>query len=120
MPGVAREARGFDRGVAGVLATVGGAGIGDDYADFFFREMEGVAEFFTDSEGALRSGPDGDAAIFPFGDCSTRLERDKGYSAMADANCPRSLSTMETRTLSVPKSTPATMAMVLTSRARSI
>ena len=37
--------------------------------------------------------------------------RCSGYSATAEPSRPRSLSTIETRTLSVPKSTPATMAM---------
>src|SRR6266704_353063 len=41
---------------------------------------------------------------------SSRL-RWRGYSAMAEASRPRSLSTMETRTLNVPKSTPATTAI---------
>ena len=35
--------------------------------------------------------------------------RCSGYSAMPEPSRPRSLSKMETRTLSVPKSTPATM-----------
>src|SRR5437016_8230475 len=41
---------------------------------------------------------------------SSRL-RCRGYSATAEASKPRSLSTSETRTLKVPKSTPATTAM---------
>src|SRR5581483_593326 len=41
---------------------------------------------------------------------SSRL-RWRGYSAIADPIMPRSLSTMETRTLRVPKSTPATIAI---------
>ena len=40
MAGVASEARGFDRGVARVFAAVCGAGVGNDHADFFFRQME--------------------------------------------------------------------------------
>src|SRR5207245_2262157 len=41
---------------------------------------------------------------------SSRL-RCRGYSATAEASKPRSLSTSETRTLKVPKSTPATTAI---------
>src|SRR6266436_536119 len=41
---------------------------------------------------------------------SSRL-RCRGYSARAESSNPRSLSTMETRTLRVPKSTPATIAI---------
>ena len=41
---------------------------------------------------------------------SSRL-RWSGYSASAEASSPRLLSTRETRTLRVPKSTPATMAI---------
>ena len=56
------------------------------------------------------------AAIWSPCDCvaysgSSRL-RCKEYSAMAEPIRPRSLSTNETRTLNVPKSTPATMLIV--------
>ena len=43
---------------------------------------------------------------------SSRL-RWRGYSETAEPITPFSLSTIETRTLSVPKSTPATMAMLV-------
>ncbi len=75
MAGVASEARGFDRRVARVLAAVRGAGVWNDDADFFFREMKCVGEFLADAERPLRTGPDGDAAVFPLGDRGARLER---------------------------------------------
>src|ERR1700732_5501536 len=41
----AGEARGFYRGVTGVLATVGGAGVGDDYADGDFGSVKRGGQF---------------------------------------------------------------------------
>src|SRR6266478_2677366 len=74
----AGEARGFDGGVAGVLASVGGAGVGDDDADIVFGNAESVGEFAADAEGALRTGPDGERFAGPFGEGGARLERGVG------------------------------------------
>src|SRR5713226_9447246 len=65
----------FDRGVAGVLAAVGGAGVGDDDADIAFGNAESVGELAADAEGALRASPDGELLAGPFSEGGARLER---------------------------------------------
>src|SRR6266498_1381013 len=40
LAGAARETRGLDRVLAGVLATVSGTGVGDNNANFVFRDVE--------------------------------------------------------------------------------
>ena len=69
-----REASGFDGSVAGVLAAVGRARVGNDNANAALGNVKSVGDFGADSEGALRAGPDSHVAA-PQGDCGARLER---------------------------------------------
>ena len=69
------QTRRFDRRVAGVLAAVGGAGVGDEDADVLARDAEGRGELLAHGEGALRAGPDRELVAVPFGDRGARLER---------------------------------------------
>ena len=78
----AGDACGFEGGVAGVFAAVGGAGVWNDDADGAIWKMKCAGQFVANTEGALRAGPDGEfvAAIFfgPFGESGARFERSMG------------------------------------------
>src|SRR5262249_9534193 len=65
--GGASEARGLERGIAGVLATVCGASVRNDHTDGAFRHVKRSREVVADGEWALRTGPDGELVAGPLG-----------------------------------------------------
>src|SRR5690606_28347205 len=58
----------LDRRLAGVLAAIAAAGVGDDYADLAIREAKCIGQLLADSERPLGAGPDGQAVAVPLGD----------------------------------------------------
>src|SRR5260370_34342140 len=71
--GGAGKARGFDGGVAGVLATIGRAGVGHDGQNVALGNAQSVGEFAANAEGSLRASPDGEFIAGPFGDGGSGL-----------------------------------------------
>src|SRR6185369_17008516 len=76
------ESRRFNCGLAGVLAAIPGAGVGDDDANAIFRNSKRLGEFAANAERPLCSRPHGELALLPLRHRSARLERrmsDVGY-----------------------------------------
>src|SRR5229473_2142975 len=71
----AGQASGFQRGLAGVLSSIGGTGVRHDHANAAFGNMEYGSEVVTDGKGPLRSRPNRQFPIGPFGNSGTRFER---------------------------------------------
>ena len=75
LAGRLRQPRRLDGRVAGVLAAVGGAGVGDLDAHALGGNAESLRQLVAHGEGALRPGPDGQLVAVPFRDRRPRLER---------------------------------------------
>src|SRR5229473_966171 len=73
--GRARQTRGFDGSVAGVLSAIRGTCVRHDHAHAALRQMENVREFIAVGEWSLRAGPDREFPIGPLSHCSARLQR---------------------------------------------
>src|SRR5262245_48968421 len=65
----------LERGFTRMLAAVSGTGVRDNHADAFFRNAKRRSQLAAHPKRALRSGPDGKFAFFPFCDSCARLER---------------------------------------------
>ena len=77
-PGAARQARGLDGGLAGVLAAVGRARVGHDHPHLLQRQPERLGQLAVDAEGPLGAGPDGQVIALPNGQRGARLQRRVG------------------------------------------
>ena len=75
LSGSARQTRGFDGRITGVLPSVGGAGIRNDHANIALWNVKNAGEFVTVRERPLRSGPYRKLAIGPLRHGCARLER---------------------------------------------
>src|SRR6266446_9040790 len=65
LAGCFRQTRGLDRAFAGMFAAVTRASIGDDDANFVFRNVKCFRQFRAYSKGSLRSGPDRELVAVP-------------------------------------------------------
>ena len=73
------KTRGFERGLARVLAAPSSAGVGDDHPDGLLAETKRLGEIRANPERALGARPDRQpAVVVPFGGGDAGLERDMG------------------------------------------
>ena len=70
-----RQARGFHGALAGVFAAITRTSVGHDHAHLFFLNAKRFREFAAHAKGSLRSGPDRELVVFPFGHRGARLKR---------------------------------------------
>ena len=65
----------LDGGLAGMLAAVAAAGVGNDHPNLVVGQVKGLRQLGANAEGPLGAGPDGQLAALPFGHRGPRLQR---------------------------------------------
>src|SRR5207245_632473 len=75
LSGRARQTRGFDGCITGVLPSVGRAGVRNDHANFALWNVKNAGKFVTIRKRPLRSSPYGELAVIPLRHGCARLER---------------------------------------------
>ena len=75
LAGRVRQPRRLDGDLAAVLAAVARSHVGHDDADAILGDAKGAGQLGSHAERPLRTCPDGEPAVHPFGDGRARLER---------------------------------------------
>ena len=75
LAGCLGQTRCFNGGFARMFAAVAAAHVGLNHANFLRRKMKRSHQFIANAKGPLRSGPDSQLAVLPFGHGGTRFQR---------------------------------------------